>query len=189
MQKVIRVWAAVSFSLLMSGCANLSTRGTPPPIGIDGVPCVGQIGQPIPDTDAQEVSDERAVNEAQAASGKGGICAGKAFMAKRELRVYRVWDGSRSSSEFGRWWALDRPVGPRATYRQEFAICTAWSALDRLVSCDVKRGSALVIGTTQSVDCDEGPYPKSALHQVYLRNDLAADKLLLENCRDEGMWP
>lgn len=189
MKKMIRTTVATVFALLLTGCASLSTVEGPAPVGLDGMACVGRVGKPLPDADAVPASDDLALKEAQAVSGKGGICAGKVFIAQRDVRVYRVWDASRSSPEFGRWWALDKPVGPRETYRQEVAICAAWSALDRLISCDIKTGSVLVIGTTQSVDCADGPIPKSAAKQVYLHNELPPGPLLVENCRDEGVWP
>ena len=191
MQRLIHILATVVVACGLTACGSLPRTGTAPepdaPVGIDGVACVGRITTAVPGT--TEIRDPESVRQAQDVSGKGGICAGKSFVAQAGVRVYRVWDASRAGSELGRWWGLSKPAGPRDQYRQDFAICAARSALDRLVACDVKPGSELVIGTTQSIDCDEATYPKSANQQVYLRNDASTATLLVENCRDEGVWP
>ncbi|OOG43915.1 hypothetical protein B0B52_08380 [Polaromonas sp. A23] len=174
-------------SMALTACGSFSKIGTAPPVGVDGVACVGTVADSL--AQAIDTTDTASLNEARAASGKGGVCAGKAFVVQQPIKVYRVFDSSRSSSAFGRWWSLDKPAGAKEKYRQDFAICNAWSALDRLTSCEIKPGSTLVIGTTQSVVCEEGTYPKSANLQVYLQNDAPANKLVVENCRDEGAWP
>ena len=82
------------------------------------------------------------------------------------------------------------PEASRGAYRHDYAICPAWSELNRLVSCRLKAGIEVVIGNTQSADCGaQGGHPKSANLQVYVRNDAAAGHLEVEDCRDEGPWP
>ena len=171
----------------LTGCSALSPTLRRAPAGVDGVRCVGRVATPA--FAAKEVSDDALLAEALGASGKGGVCAGKVFIVREELRVYRLWDSSRALSVYGRWWSLTRPEGSRDAYRADYAICPAWSALDRLTSCTIKPGTLIVMGTTQSATCDTGAYPKSAHNQVYLRNDAAKGELLVADCRDEGFWP
>lgn len=182
-----RILTAIVLVLGLTGCGGLSPALRRAPVGVDGVPCVGRVASPS--FAAQEVSDEALLAEALGASGKGGVCAGKVFIVQEELRVYRLWDSSRAHSVYGRWWSLTRPAGSRDAYRVDYAICPAWSALDRLTSCTIKPGTSIVIGPTQSAACDTGAYPKSAENQVYVRNDAAKGQLLVTDCRDEGFWP
>jgi hypothetical protein len=177
---------AVTLVFALSGCGGFSGIRRPP-AGVDGVRCVGRVASPP--FAAKVVSDDALLAEALGASGKGGICAGKAFVVQEDVRVYRLWDSSRAWSVYGRWWSLTRPAGSRETYRSDYAICPAWSALDRLTSCTIKAGTVIVIGPTQSAACDTGGYPKSALNQVYIRNDAAKGQMLVADCHDEGLWP
>lgn len=186
MQRTLACFTAVVVSVVLTACGSF-TRMEGAPVGIDGVACVGTVGEPL--AQAVSTSDTASLNEARAATDKGGVCAARAFVAQQPVKVYRVFDSSRGSSAMGRWWSLTKPEGPREKYRQDYAICAAWSALDRLTSCTIKPGAIVVIGTTQSVACEEGTYPKSANHQVYLQNDLAKGQLVVENCSDEGAWP
>lgn len=179
----IRCLLVASVALVLAACGSLSRLD----IGIDGVACVGSIEVPSPA--AVAIAADARLDEARAASGKGGICAGRAFVLQQDVRAWRVWDSSRSAAEPGRWWSLARPAGSREAYRQDFAICRSWSALDRLLSCDLKAGAVILVGTTQSADCEEGTYPKSAFNQVYVRGDPSAGQVVVENCRDEGDWP
>jgi len=181
------VLATVVLVFGLVGCGGLSPVLRRAPVGVDGVRCVGRVAAPT--FAAQEVSDDALLAEALGASGKGGVCAGKVFVVQQELRVYRLWDSSRAYSVYGRWWSLTRPAGSRDAYRADYAICPAWSALDRLTSCTIRPGTLIVIGPTQSAACDTGAYPKSAKNQVYVRNDAAKGQLLVTDCRDEGSWP
>lgn len=178
---------AIVLALGLAGCSGFSGLSRRTPIGVDGVRCVGRITPPS--FAAKEVSDAALLAEALGASGKGGVCAGKVFMLQEEVRVYRLWDSSRTYSVYGRWWSLSRPEGSRDAYRADYAICPAWSALDRLTSCTIKAGTLIVIGPTQSASCETDTYPKSAKNQVYVRNDAAKGQLLVADCRDEGIWP
>lgn len=165
---------------LLSACSTVPHKET----GTDGIACVGTVSQlPIGLVDA---ANDSLLNEARGTTGKGGVCVGKVLVAKEAVKVYRVYDGSRSTSMYGRWWALSKPSGARDAYRESYAICKNWSALDRLVSCTLKPGTQIVIGTTQSINCDDGAYPKSANLQVYVPNTPAT--LWVENCQEEGKW-
>ncbi len=175
-----RFLVVAGIALGLAGCGSLST-------GVDGLACAGSVDPPA--GAAVAASSFARLGEAQGASGRGGICAGRVFVLRHSVRAWRVWDSSRHASEPGRWWSLSRPAGSREAYRRDYAICDGWSALDRLVSCEMKAGTVIVVGTTQSADCEEGIYPKSGFNQVYLHTDAAAGGTLVENCRDEGAWP
>jgi hypothetical protein len=184
---LFRHGALVVVLSVLSACGSISRLGSSTSTGTDGVACVGLVEQ-LP-VGLVESSNEVLLDEARGATGKGGVCIGKVLVVEQSIRMYRVYDSSKGSSTYGKWWALTRPAGPRDAYRESYAICKTWSALDHLVSCNVKPGAQVVIGTTQSVDCDEGTYPKSSSLQVYVANDKGSAKLFVENCSDEGEWP
>lgn len=177
-------------TLSLGACVSLrkpDPRAEPPPLGIDGVACM--LGQVNTLPEATQVNDDTLLALALGASLKGGICSGKTFQVNQALRVYRLWDAQVAESQFGSWWALTQPAGSRDAYRQEYAICPSWSALNRLTSCTIKLGTVIVIGTTQSVQCEDGSYGVSPSSQVFMKNNAAAGQLAVENCRDEGSWP
>ncbi|MFM2112266.1 MAG: hypothetical protein RLZZ271_926 [Pseudomonadota bacterium] len=181
-------------ALVLAGCASVPDPGTQtsqpatPPVGIDGVACVGQV--PTAVAGLLPVTDAVLVAKAQMKTGAGGVCTAQAFKADAPVKVYRVFDGSKSWTAMGGWWALTKPQGPRDAYRELNAICPSWSALDQLVACEVKPGSSIVLGTTQSVDCPDGKtYPKTAEIQVYMANNSQANQLYVENCQQLGAWP
>ena len=171
----------------LTACTTLSRHEGKEGVGIDGVPCVGEIDK-LP-ANMEETLEPILLQQAQAASEKGGICAGKVFTVQGEMRVYRIWDDSKNHTRFGRWWSLTRPQGSREEYRREYAICPSWSGLNRLTSCDIKAGTTVVIGTTQSAACKDTIYPKTSRNQIFIANNAAENRLLVENCRDEGVWP
>ncbi|HSD52137.1 MAG TPA: hypothetical protein VLG48_12090 [Candidatus Methylomirabilis sp.] len=182
---------ARSLALLLAiglvACGSIPRNEGQLSTGIDGVACVGMVSD-LP-SGVFESRNDALLDEARGASGEGRVCAGKTLIARQSLRVYRLFDSRQYSSRYGRWWVLTRPIGPREAYRQSYAICSAWSGLDRLVSCSIKPGAEIVIGTTQSADCEEGTYPKSQNLQVYVPNDASGGKVPLEDCSDEGVWP
>lgn len=175
-------------SLLLTACGSF-LPSEKPPRGIDGVACVGDVGT-LP-AEFSAARNDLLLKAAQGVSGKGGICAGAVFSAQQNIQLFRVWDSSRPQSQYGQWWALEKPVGPEESYRQAYAICHAWSALDRLLICKLKPGTQIVIGTTQSADCDDGSYPKSANLQLYLQGAAATagSSSVVESCTDAGPWP
>lgn len=176
-----------ALALLVAACGSLPSHERQAYIAVDGVACVGEIGA-LPDG-LVEVINAQVLGQAQGASEKGGICAGKTFVVDRPVRAYRVWDSAKSYTQLGRWWSFARPEGPKDGYRHDYAICPSWSALDHLVACDIKPGATIAVGPTQSAACDEGVYAKTAANQVYVPNDTRADKVFVDNCRDEGAWP
>ena len=171
--------AAMVAAMLLSACA-----GPPALIGMDGAACVGEVA-PVPGLRA--VAAPAAVREAKGAPGKGGLCDGRAYVADAPVTLYRVWDASRPFSEFGVWWALEAPSGPRETYRLKYAICPGWSALDRVIVCTIQPGSTIVLGPGQSAECDGGApaLPATTAVQVYFPPQAAH----LQACSSSTNWP
>ncbi|MDD5544604.1 MAG: hypothetical protein PHX83_15665 [Acidobacteriia bacterium] len=173
--------ACLAASSPVSICSQSKTVGT------DGIACVGNVMQPPPGL--VETENPALLAEARGASGEGKLCAGKVFRVTHPLTVYRVWDGAKSYTEFGRWWSFSPPQGPRESYREENEICPTWSALDRLSACMLKVGALIVIGPGQSAKCDGTSYGKSAENQVYVPNDSKNGKVYVENCISSEKWP
>lgn len=174
-----------SLSLLTACVATPPASGV---AGIDGVPCAGAA--PAAVAGLQPVEDAALQARAQLASGKGGVCDARVFKAVDEVVVYRVYDASKPWSAFGGWWSLTRPQGPRTEYAQQNAICPEWSALDQLVTCRIKAGSEVVVGTTQDVTCGDGQQlAKNAGIQLYMANDSRNGVLQVDSCALRGAWP
>lgn len=175
-------------ALLLSACASLPDSPTVLATGIDGEQCVGAAPATIEGLNANPNSS--LLEKAQYETGKGGVCTAKSFIVVAPLRVYRVYDEKKPWSAYGGWWAMTRPSGTRDDYRANNAICKEWSNLDRLIACHVKVGAEIVLGTTQSVTCENGAaYPKTAAMQVYIPNDQKNGIFHVENCQEEGSWP
>lgn len=175
-------------AVLLSACASVSELPTAV-AGIDGQACVGAAPASVIDG-LSPASNAALQAKAQFASDKGGVCSAKIYTVAAPLQVYRVFDEQRPWTAYGGWWSMSRPSGPKENYRAQNAICSEWSNLDRLMTCQLKVGAEVVLGTTQSVTCKDGTvYPKTAAMQVYLPNDQKNGLLYVENCREEGRWP
>ena len=156
--------------------------------GIDEQRCVGALPASLPQLEPTQ--DAPLLAQALAPSLKGGLCAGQVFVAVAPVRVYRVWDGAKAHTKLGRWWALAPPAEPVDAYRQRYAICPEWSALDRLVSCALKPGARVVVGPTQSASCEQSlTLPKTPDLQVFIPNDTRVEQVFVEDCQDEEGWP
>jgi len=179
---------AVFLSLAISGCASLPNKSSSSDIGIDGVACAGTIASSL--SGLIEASNSSLQNKAQFETGKGGVCSARVFSATGPVVLYRVFEAGNPRSKFGSWWSLKRPVGSRDDYRAANAICKEWSNLDRLISCELRPGSQIVVGTTQSAVCNDGAtYPKTAEYQVYVPNDGRAGIVHVGACSEETSWP
>jgi hypothetical protein len=194
---MLRLYKSLCCTLLLIGLSACSSMATTPSsaqviqatqaVSIDGQACMLNGVDALPE--ATVVNDPAMLALALGASLKGGICAGKTFKINQPLQVYRLWDGQVAASQYGSWWALTRPSGSRDAYRQDYGICPNWNALNRLTVCSVKPGTVIVIGSTQSVQCDDGSYGVSPSSQVFIKNNAAAGELAVENCLDQGPWP
>ena len=181
-------WALAGLLLILAGCANLGAPPTPIATGIDGQPCLGALPSAV--NGLNPTTNPEMLAKAQMPLRKGGVCTAAAFAVAAPVTVFRVYDGTRPTSAYGGWWSLTRPGGSRDDYRAQNAICKAWSALDRLLACSLITGAEIVLGTTQSVTCDDGlEYPQTASIQVFVANDGRNNILYVENCRELGDWP
>jgi hypothetical protein len=149
----------LAIALLLGGCAA-------PPVQL-AADCLGALPAV---TGMRERADPELLAQAKGPPGEGKLCDGRTYVVSAPVTVYRLWDSTRASSEFGVWWALDRPVESREDYRRKYAICDAWSRLDRVTTCTVQPGSTVVLGTGQSVACDppQAALPRTEAVQVYL---------------------
>jgi len=117
------------------------------------------------------------------------VCSAKVFSVIAPVVLYRVFDSSKPYTKFGGWWSLNRPAGSKEEYRAANAICQEWSPLDKLVSCEIRPGSQIVIGTTQSTICNDGSvYPKTAENQVFVANDARSGFVHVGACSEEMIW-
>jgi hypothetical protein len=173
-------------ALILAACAEMPSGIEPGEVGIDGVPCIGIVrGEP----GLNEGMNDALLARTQGKSGKGGVCAAKVFSVTSPVTLYRVFDAGNPHSRLGSWWTLAAPSGSREEYRAQNAIGTEWSKLDRLVSCEVRPGSEVVLGTTQSAICADGStYGKTGAIQVFVANDARIGILHVGACRENEIW-
>jgi hypothetical protein len=156
-------------------------------------PCVGQIDK-LP-KGLYQVEDPELFDTAVMPVNEGGLCEGIVLEVAANLEepipVYRVWDQSKSYTEIGRWWAFEEPKGPRSTYREDYDICPAWSALDKMTVCTLKPGARIVVGPGQGTFCEaSGRYlAPSPENQVFIPNDTRIDEVWVESCSEPVPWP
>ncbi|UXY15509.1 hypothetical protein N8I74_00390 [Chitiniphilus purpureus] len=184
----VRFATALLVPLVLSGCALLPGAPSPAQTGVDGEACVGEVRAAAPGL--AEAANPALLGQARFASGKGGTCTAKVFTVAAPVLLYRVFDSGRPYSRLGGWWSLTRPAGPLEAYRAAYAICPEWSNLDRVVACEVRPGSQIVIGTTQSATCADGStYPRTGENQVYVANDGKAGIVHVGTCSEAAAWP
>jgi hypothetical protein len=151
---------ALAAALVLAACA-----AAPPPLAADcrgSLPAVAALGAH---------TDNALLAEATAPPGEGKLCGGRTYLVQAPVTVYRLFDATRPFSEFGVWWSLERPVETREQYRKKYAICDAWSRLDRVITCTVQPGTPMVLGPGQSVASCPAPQaglPQAEAIQVYL---------------------
>lgn len=169
---------------LLAGCS--AAQRAPAPVPADpSAACVGSVEA---HDELAPVEDSTLLARALGAPLHGGLCLGGTYEVRRPLRVYRVWDSARPTSEHGRWWSLVRPEGPAARYREQAEICPEWSALNRVTACTLRVGVHVALGPGQSARCNGGvAYGPSAANQVYVHNDVGS--LLVEQCEASAAWP
>lgn len=181
-------FAALVLSLLLSGCASVVTNTGSVDRGVDGIACIGSVKSPI--EGLADSDNPSLLLKARMSSGKGGMCSAKVVAVTTPVVLYRVFDASRPYTKFGSWWSLTRPGDSRSEYRAANAICPEWSNLDRVVSCEVRPGTQIVLGTTQSADCADGStFAKTAETQVFVANDGRAGIIHVGACSAETSWP
>lgn len=184
-----RAWLVQGLLLVVAcglfGCAAPSPGAG---AGIDGQACVG--GSPQPTPEMRESHNPILLAQAQLPSGQGGTCAAKVYALTAPLAVYRVFDQAQPQGHLGRWWALHAPAPDRDAYRRTLAICPEWSQLNALVRCELRPGTQVVLGNTQSARCADGSVlPKTAAAQVFVPNDARAGITHVGQCTPTRDWP
>lgn len=179
-----RLFVALILTAL-GGCSDIQlAEQTPPAQSAAVTDCVGSDSLPAGlKTKFQTVDDPALLNQALGEPDKGGLCQGQVYESKTQTSVtlYRAWNSTNPNSQFGHWWAFSKPSGQVTTYRADYAICYQWSPLDKLVTCTLKPGTRVVVGTGQSAQCSQYlTYPVSAAQQIYIDNAQNA----LADCRN-----
>ncbi|MBK9579081.1 MAG: hypothetical protein IPK50_19645 [Fibrobacterota bacterium] len=178
-KKLSVIGIALALMALLTGCPS-DTAGNNP---VDASP------NPTPasrlDTSIFErLNDTAFVDSAEFGAGKGGVHDAAAYRVKagKTATVYRVFD----KYAFGRWWALSRPSGSKQNYRDAFAICPEWNALDSLMTCTLPEGARLVVGPGESAGCTAGGFPRSDSLQAFINSSATVTR----NCQSTPLaWP
>ena len=121
----------------------------------------------------EPIEDKPLLSEALGSPNKGKLCQGQVYKSKEEtqISIYRAWNSTNPNSKLGKWWAFQQPVGKISKYRSEYEICYQWSPLDTLVSCTLKPGVKVVVGTGQSAECSEYlTYSVSEKKQLFIED-------------------
>ena len=154
---------------LLSGCSSYPLESDS---YVEPQACLGTTELPADLKDKFEpVTDEPLLNMALGSPTEGRLCKGQVYQSKKNSRmtIYRAWNSTNPNSKMGNWWAFQKPGGKVSLYRSEYEICYQWSPLDMLVSCTLKPGVKIVIGTGQSAKCSAYlTYPVSDRQQIYL---------------------
>lgn len=183
----MKKYSSVLILLFLYGCAAAPVQETTSG-GLDiNESCVGQVPATMQGLSA--ASNEQLIAAARGQPRQGGVCAAAVFAAVEAVQVYRVYR-SGNPSPYGRWWSLTRPNGSREQYMTANAICPEWGTLDRIISCRLKPGSQIVLGTTQSMSCPESKidYEMTADIQVYIPNDWQTQSFYVDDCTEEAIW-
>lgn len=180
---------AISF-LAALGCAHSDVTTVEAPVSLSES-CLGGVSLPENlSNNFDPVSDEKLLSKTLGEPGKGKLCQGQVYKSKADaqITVYRAWNSTNPGSQFGKWWAFDKPAGKTSKYRLDYEICYQWSPLDKMVSCTLKTDTKIVVGTGQSAMCSEYlAYPVSSKQQIYI--DDAQNSV--KNCTvfdDEFNW-
>lgn len=183
--------------VMVAGCGSPPTAAVPSAVPPAQAPAPSPVPPPEPSPSAcpgaipavaglEPAPELPIAAKAVGKEGDGRLCQAKAFRVKTTMTVHRVWDGSKPESRVGRWWALEAPRGSTADYRRTYAICTEWSAANRCVSCKVKAGAEVVLGTGQSAKCADGTvYPAAATVQMFVADPASA----IEGCTEGQAFP
>lgn len=154
-------------------------------------PCIGTTDLPSSLRDSfVPAVDVELLNSALGEPGKGGLCQGQVYISTgiKKVTLYRAWNSTNPGSIYGNWWAFSRPSGKVAEYREDFEICYQWSPLDKLVTCELKAGTKVVVGNGQSAYCSEYlTYSVSASQQVYI-NDASNSVMNCETADGVLVW-
>lgn len=170
--------------ILLSACSSFQMQESESTIVLPETNCEGSTALPAPLSESfVAIEDDALLQSALGEPNKGKLCQGQVYQSKAnaQVTVYRAWNSTNPNSQFGQWWAFNVPSGKIAQYRSDFEICYQWSPLDKMVTCELKAGSKVVVGNGQSAQCsDYLTYPVSSAQQVYMLDA----KNAMENCKE-----
>jgi len=114
---------------------------------------------------------------------KGGIIPGSSFeyrADKANIKVYRIFTdplAKGKASKYGSWWSLSNPSGKKSDYMTRNAICPEWNDMTHLVVCELKVGTLVSVGPTQSAKCPNGSVIRQNMQnlQVYIEKAYGID--------------
>lgn len=141
----------------------------------------------------REPDTNEAVAQLRKPVGEGGLCHGLRFVSKTTTTIYRVASSKHPATRLDGAWSFDPPGKYRDQQRRDFGVCTGWSELDLVITCELPASSHVVVGVGQSVRCggqgsdgDEEQYPQTSVTRVYVID--AASTLGSARCRVDA-WP
>jgi hypothetical protein len=182
-----RTLLPLTLALATCACAAAPTTPDPSPAR-PTLACEGRLPDAL--TGLSPISSANLLARAQQPPGKGGVCDAQAYAVDAPLTLYRVFDASKPYTSHGAWWSLTHPGDSRDAYRADNAICPEWSPLNQLISCELRPGSVVVVGTTQSATCADGAtLPQTHTLQVYVLNDTRAGISHVGACAEPSPWP
>ncbi|MEC7547704.1 MAG: hypothetical protein VX474_02990 [Pseudomonadota bacterium] len=185
--KLLNGFVAVALATSIVSCAQLpastSEAEEPQPVPMAAEACLGTTDLPTSMKDSfVPAVDAGLLAQAMGEPGKGGLCQGQVYISTgiKQVILHRAWNSTNPASQYGKWWAFSRPDGKVAQYREDYEICYQWSPLDKLVTCEIKAGTKVVVGNGQSAQCSQYlSYGVSASQQVFITD--AANSVT--NCR------
>lgn len=178
-KKLSAIGIAIAIAAVLTGCPSDSTENNPA-----GSESNTALAPRLDTSIFERIADTAFVDSAEFGPGKGGVHDAAAYRVKggKSATIYRVFD----KYAFGRWWALSRPSGPKQAYRDAFAICPEWNALDSLMTCTLPEGARLVVGPGESAGCTVGGFPRSDSLQAFINSSATATR----NCHSTPLtWP
>ena len=117
----------------------------------------------------ERVNNPALVKEATGEKNEGKLYNAQTYKVRHDnILIYRLWNSTSTRSEKGRWWTFSKPEGRVEFYRRDYVICPGWSPLDRLSTAYLKKGTIVVLGNGQSVECKRFRYGQSDSRQIYI---------------------
>ena len=163
-----------TLTVIIAGCVNNPTQS----LSTVAPECEGSVELPPHlATLFKPIEDTTLLDNALGEPNRGGLCQGQVYVSLEEtpVQIYRAWNSTNPGSQFGNWWAFEKPAGAVADYREDYEICYQWSPLDRMVSCTLSPGTKVVVGNGQSAECSQYlTYPVSDKQQVYIEDSASA---------------
>ncbi|GAL33567.1 hypothetical protein JCM19240_2263 [Vibrio maritimus] len=102
-----------------SGCASQADNVVDGEAPSPSTGCVGSVKLPNKFSGKFKLVDNpQMLAKAIGEPLSGGLCQGAVYQSTEEVTIYRAWNSTNPSSQFGSWWALAKPEGKTADYRK-----------------------------------------------------------------------